>query len=235
MTNGEPLPALRYRAFISYSHRDSAAAQKLHRWLERYRVPTALRSTQGRARPLPARIAPVFRDRDELASSTALGRSLEQALDESEALVVVCSPAASGSKWVNEEIRTFRARHPERPVLAFVVAGDPGLDPRSDPANAAFPLQLALASAGDGEGALGEPVAADARPEGDGWHSACLKIAAGLLDVRFDDLARRELQRRKRLAAVVAGVSLALTATFAYLAWSATVARDEARQAQQRA
>lgn len=226
MTDDRSRAALRYRAFLSYSHRDAAAARKLHRWLERYRVPAALRKE---------RIAPVFRDRDELASSSALGASLEQALDASEALVVVCSPAAAASKWVNEEVRTFRTRHPDRPVLAFVVAGDPGLDPRSAPGEAAFPLQLALADVAAGEGALGEPVAADARAEGDGWQSACLRIAAGLLDVRFDDLARRELQRRKRVAAIVAGASLLLTSAFAYLAWSATVARDEARRAQARA
>ena len=32
-------PAVRYKAFISYSHADERAASRLHRWLETYRIP----------------------------------------------------------------------------------------------------------------------------------------------------------------------------------------------------
>src|SRR5690606_13035030 len=128
---GAQASPLRYRAFLSYSHADEAAVRLLHRRLERYRVPRALR--RSAAAGVPARLHPVFRDRDELASATQLSASIERALDESRALVVVCSPAAARSPWVNAEIRWFRRHHPDRPVLAFVVAGDPGLDPRRDP------------------------------------------------------------------------------------------------------
>lgn len=224
---------LRYRAFLSYSHADEAAARWLHRRLERFRVPRALR--RGAAGSLPARLHPVFRDRDELASATQLSASIERALGESEALVVVCSPAAVHSPWVNAEIRYFRNQHPERPVLAFVVGGDPGLDPRHHPQRAAFPPALALASPTDEAGPLGEPLAADARPEADGRTSAFLKLAAGLLGVRYDDLRRRDHRRRQRFWAVVLAGALVLAAVFAVLAWQASQARDAARAAQVRA
>ena len=225
--------ALRYRAFLSYSHADEAAARQLHRRLERFRVPRALRRTGDRT--LPPRLHPVFRDRDELASSTQLSHSIQSALDESEALVVVCSPAAVASPWVNAEIAWFRRQHPQRPVLAFVVAGDPGLDPRLHPSRAAFPAMLALADPDDPEGAAGEPLAADARPEADGLGAAFLKLVAGLLGVRYDELRRRDQRRRQRTWAVAVAAALLLAAVFAWLAWQAAQARDVARAAQGRA
>lgn len=233
--------ALRYRAFLSYSHHDDAVVRILHRKLETFRVPRALRNAHGKA--LPARLAPVFRDRDELASSSQLSHSIETALDESQALVVVCSPASAGSAYVNDEIAWFRRHHPERPVLAFVVAGDPGADPRMqvDPdaipqdRQPAFPLMLALADVDAPDGALGEPLAADARPQGDGFDAALLKLVAGLLGVRYDELRRREHKRRQRFFALVSVASLLLATVFAALAWQATRARDIARAAQAQA
>lgn len=226
--------ALRYRAFLSYCHRDSKAADRLHRRLEGFRPPRGLRRERDGA-PLPARLAPVFRDREELASAGALSASIEAALDASEALVVVCSPAAVASPWVGKEIAGFRRRHPDRPVFAFVVGGDPGKDPRQHPGQAAFPLELLLADLDRPEGELGEPIAADARPEADGFGNAFLKLAAGLLDVRFDALRNRELRRRQQRWAIASAASLLLALAMAVLAWQAVVARDAARKAQARA
>lgn len=221
----------RYRAFLSYSHRDAALAQRLHRRLETFRVPSGLRARDE----LPARLSPVFRDREELASATRLSDSIEAALDDSAALIVVCSPAAVASLWVNEEIRRFRMRHPARPVFAFVVAGDPGADPRVAPERAALPLALLLDDTNDPDGPLGEPLAADARSEGDGFASAFLKLVAGLLGVRYDDLRQREARRRQQRWTLAVAASLALAATMAWLAWDATRARDVARSAQAQA
>lgn len=223
-------PAPRYRAFLSYSHRDAAITQRLHRRLETYRIPRALARADGAT--LPPRLHPVFRDRDELASAGALSSSIQAALDESEALVVVCSPAAAASPWVDAEIAWFRRQHPTRPVLAFVVDGDPGLDPRAHPGRAALPLRLALADPAQDDGALGEPLAADARPEADGFTSAFFKLAAGLLGVRYDDLRRRDQRRRQQRSLIAIGAALVLAAVFAWLAWDATRARDAARAAQ---
>lgn len=224
----------RYRAFISYSHRDEQVARKLHRRLEAFPIPRALRvakpdGTRG------ARIGTIFRDRDELASAGSLSRSIEQALDESAALIVVCSPVAVASRWVDEEIAWFRRRHPERPVFAFVVDGDPAADPRVDPARAAFPANLARADVDDADGPLGEPLAADARAQGDGFAQAFLKLVAGLLSLRYDDLRQRELRRRQqRWAAVAMGTSI-LAVVFAGLALQALHARNVAREAQAQA
>jgi hypothetical protein len=87
---------MRYKAFISYSHADKRWAKRIHRSLERYRVPVR---TVREARPdvgvVPKRLAPSFRDDDELPASADLGADITEALLSSEWLVVVCSPDAA--------------------------------------------------------------------------------------------------------------------------------------------
>ena len=97
----------RYRAFISYSHADDAWAKWLHRALETYRVPKRLVGRQTECGPVPGSLSPVFRDRDELATSTSLGDTLTRALQQSATQIVICSPAAAKSRWVNEEVLAF--------------------------------------------------------------------------------------------------------------------------------
>jgi tetratricopeptide (TPR) repeat protein len=227
-----PGETLRYRAFLSYSHRDAQLAQKLHRKLEAYSVPRSLRGARADGSVIRSRLSPVFRDRDELATAGSLSHSIEEALDASGALIVVCSPAAVASPWVDAEIAYFRRRHPERPALAFVVGGDPTTDPRKDAQHAAFPLNLLRSDVDDPASAIGEPIAADAREQGDGFASAFLKLVAGLLLVRYDQLKQRELRRRQQRWALIAACSMVLTVAFAVLAVRATIARNEARAAQ---
>ncbi|TAM94430.1 MAG: hypothetical protein EPN40_11830, partial [Rhodanobacteraceae bacterium] len=50
-----------YRAFISYSHRDKAWADWLHRSLETYRVPSRLVGTTTAHGIIPRRLDPIFR------------------------------------------------------------------------------------------------------------------------------------------------------------------------------
>lgn len=167
----------KYRAFISYCHEDEKWAEWLHRSLERYRLPRALRSSLSAG---AADLKPIFRDKDELASGHSLSDSLKEALGSSEWLVVVCSPAAVRSKWVNEEISTFRDYRASEKVLCLLVDGDPGT---------AFPPALL-------EGSQFEPLAADPRDSADGRRDALLRIAAGMLNVGFDDLRRRDQRQR---------------------------------------
>jgi tetratricopeptide (TPR) repeat protein len=225
--------ALRYRAFLSYSHADERIAARLHRKLEAYRVPGERRV--GKNDQLPARIKPVFRDREELSTATSLGSSIERALDESEALVVVCSPSSVASRWVNEEIRYFRGKHPDRPVLAFIAAGTPEADPAINPEKAAFPLNLLLVNPDEPDGERYEPLAADARNTADGFNAAFLKLTAGLIGVRYDQLRQRDLIRRQKRWTVISLALLVLTTMFAFMAWRATIARNEARAARAQA
>src|SRR5947209_14519492 len=97
-------PGYAYRAFISYSHRDKAVATRLHRTVESYRIPAKLVGTVTPVGTVPKRLAPVFRDRDELPASADLGGELTAALKRSMFLIVICSPASAKSHWVDQEI-----------------------------------------------------------------------------------------------------------------------------------
>jgi hypothetical protein len=90
-----------------YNHRDRKAAAWLHHALETYRLPRRLVSRRTEHGELGRRLAPVFRDREELAASGDLAASVRRALEESANLIVICAPAAAASRWVNEEIRSF--------------------------------------------------------------------------------------------------------------------------------
>ena len=225
----------RYRAFISYSHSDEAFSRRLHRRLEAYRPPRKALKGRANTRPSHARIRPVFRDQEELASSDSLSDAIQDALNASEVLIVLCSPASAKSRWVNEEIRYFRRAFPERKIFPIVIAGDPGADPRESPDTAAFPLAMLLTDVDDPDGPYREPLAADAREEADGFTIAFLKLVAGILKLPFDRLRQRDLRRRQRRLALGLMASIALSAIFAVMAWRAIVARDEAREARAQA
>ena len=215
----------RYRAFISYSHADEAAARWLQRALEGYRPPSSLHASHP---GLPARLYPVFRDRDELASAHDLSDAIRQALDDSDALVVVCSPAAATSRWVDEEIRYFRASGRGHRIFCFLVAGQP----RADAPDCAFPAAMLRDAHGE---PLHEPLAADATPAGDGRRNALLRIAAGLLDVGVDELKRRDAQRQARFWAGMATASLLVAAVTVGLALYAFKSRQESELRRQQA
>ena len=231
-----PEPAsFRYRAFISYAHRDERFSKRLHRRLESYRPPRGAVAGGTADETRDVRIKPVFRDQEELASSDSLSFAIKDALDRSEVLIVLCSPTAAKSRWVNEEICYFRRNFPDRKVCPIIVAGDPGADPRVKPDIASFPLALLLADPDDPDGPYREPLAADARKQADGFTIAFLKLAAGILGVPFDRLRQRDLRRRQQRMVLGLLASTALSITLAVMAWRATVARNEAREARAQA
>src|ERR1700733_891623 len=71
-----------------------------------------------------ARLAPVFLDREELSTSPNLAESLRKALEESDFSIVVCSPEAAASRWVNEEVKVFKERGKAERILCLIVAGE---------------------------------------------------------------------------------------------------------------
>jgi hypothetical protein len=130
----------------------------------------------------------------------------------SRSLIVICSPSAASSLWLEREISTFKSMGGAGRVFPLVVAGEPGASdkgretkweclPRS--------IRFEVAPGGVLTDRRTEPLAADARPNKDGWTGACLKLVAGILGVGFDDLRRRERARQHQLRIARAGVVLA--------------------------
>ena len=194
----------RYKAFISYSHRDKLAGDWLHAGLENYRIPRTLIGIPGRDGLVPSKLFPVFRDREELPSTPDLSGAIQNALAESACLVVICSPNSARSRWVNEEIVAFRRLGRDDSILAVIVDGEPNAtdDPTKNPATECFPpaLRFRLGPTGQADGSRTEPVAADARPQGDGRDNALLKTVAGVLGIPYDSLKQREVEAERRRA-----------------------------------
>jgi tetratricopeptide (TPR) repeat protein len=224
---------MKYRAFISYSHSDGKVATRLHRWLEAYRVPRRLAGRETQFGPVPTRLHPIFRDREELPTSADLGSQIQAALAASATLIVVCSRRAATSRWVNEEILAFKRLGRSDRILCLIVDGEPNATDKPGRAEEeCFPPALRFHLAPDGtlSSIPAEPIAADLRTVGDGRRDAFLKVAAGLAGVGFDELRQRELQRQVRRAFTFSAVSLALLAAMAGLAVAALLARREAVQ-----
>ncbi|MDQ3229291.1 MAG: toll/interleukin-1 receptor domain-containing protein [Pseudomonadota bacterium] len=224
---------MRYRAFISYSHKDAQWTRWLHRTLEGYQVPSRLRGSEGEFGPLPDRLTPVFRDREDLSSAGGLTPKIQEALDDSEALIVVCSPDAARSPWVNKEILRFKSTGRGNRISCLIVAGDPGA---GDERECFAP---ALRFEPDADGVLGteaaEPLAADVRPHKDGKSLARLKLLSGLLGVSLDTLRQREVARRQRRLLAISAVSVLVMLITSALAVQAVIARNAAERRQKQA
>ena len=135
----------RYWAFISYSHADKRWGDWLHRALETYRVPKHLVGKTEAFGPVPRRLYPIFRDREELSASSSLGTNIERALQQSRSLIVICSPDSATSLWVNEEIKSFKSLGREDRILALIVEGEPNASDgrgRVSPDQECFPEAL---------------------------------------------------------------------------------------------
>ncbi len=216
----------RYSAFLSYSHKDQREARWLHRAIETHRLPRPLIGADSPFGPVPRKLLPVFRDRDELPASGDLGSELRMALASSRFQIVLCSPAAARSHWVNEEIKHFKQLNGEGRTLALIVAGEPysgGEDECFPPA-----LRFRVDEQGEVTTTPAEPIAADLRPGMDGRKLALQKLVAGLTGVRLDDLVRRDNARRQKRLTIMAAVSSTIAVVTISLAIYAEFQRREA-------
>src|SRR5579862_9143659 len=212
---------LKYRAFLSYSHRDNTWAKWLHGALEGYRIDKTLVGRETPVGAVPATLRPIFRDREDFSAGHSLNAQTLAALDDSKFLIVLCSPNAVKSKYVNEEIRHFKALGNGARIIPVIIDGEPGSTDAE-----CFPqaLRFKLASDGTLSDEREEPIAADARPGYDGKEIAKQKVVAGLLGVGLDEIMRRAEQARRRHTlirnSVVALLAVLTVASGAGFVWA---------------
>jgi len=224
----------KYRAFLTYAHEDGEQAKQLRRALENFRVPSALVGKETEFGPVPARLFPIFRDRDELAGSAELGEAIQKALKDSSHLIVLCSPAAAKSFWVNEEIRVFKSMGRANRILCLVLDGKPFASLRDGkPELECLPVaaRRKVSEQGKITEEPSEPAAADLRKDQDGEQGAYLKIIAGMLGVGLDDLKKRDVHSRQRRTARIAATASLVALTGFALAAYALVQGNRAQEA----
>ncbi len=199
-----------YCAFISYRHYtpDKEIAGRLHRLIENYVIPSAMRPADGRKHP-----GRVFRDQEELPLSSDLGKDIENALDSSEWLICVCSPRYLESRWCMRELEYFIEHRGRDRVLAVLAEGEP---------EDAFPPLLCKAVDAEGNETDVEPLAADVRSgslQGSlkKLRKEKLRILAPMLGTSFDGLYMRQKRRtRHRLALAACALAAAAGAFWGY-------------------
>ena len=200
---------IHYNAFISYRHHpeDIRVASQIHRLLEHYRVPRAIRQkTEG--------ITRLFRDKEELPITSNLSDDITRALENSDFLIVICSTHTRESTWVLREIDTFLKFHDRSRILTVLVDGEPydtipeplRYEDQTDP------------ETGETHRVEYEPLSCDWRmPLRQAKREELPRLAAALLGCGYDELRQRERQYRTRR--LVAGFSAALAATLCFAAY----------------
>ena len=99
-----------YDAFISYSHaKDKPIAAALQRAVQTLGKPWYQR-----------RALRVFRDDTSLSATPQLWPTIEQALGESRYLILLASPEAAASQWVNKEV-AYWLEHKSADTLLIAV------------------------------------------------------------------------------------------------------------------
>lgn len=215
-----------------HSELDSFVAQTLHKQLENFKLPKNVArrkmvqakngdfagtaaderesglharkadDTVNMTETVKTRISRVFRDKEELPLVTNLADPITEALQNSEYLIVICSPRLPESMWCRKEIETFIEMHDREHVLAVLIEGEP---------DTSFPEELLYREVEE-TGTDGtvikrkipvEPLAADVR--GTDYKeirrkikSELLRLVAPMFDCNYDDLRQRHKEQRTR-------------------------------------
>jgi sugar lactone lactonase YvrE len=110
----------KYVAFISYRHiqPDFEIASQIHKAIENFKVPKEL-DPHGKYKDMR-----VFRDREELTTKD-LSESLDEALRESEYLIIICSRKTPDSPWCTREVEEFKKYHEDSKIIPILIEGEP--------------------------------------------------------------------------------------------------------------
>ncbi len=226
--------AVQRSVVIIFASQDASAARRLQRFLAAFRTPKRLVGRASLLGQVPDRIAPHLLESAENGFEKSPSADSHTLLRESSSLVVMCSPHSAASASLNELIKAFKKLGRADRILCVIVAGEPNATnnriARASEECFAPALQFALGADGNLSDTRVEPIAADVRPGKDRWRDACLKIAAGIAGVGYDELKQRALRRRLRLAAAAAAVVFVLLTTTLVLAVIAVVNQRVAAQ-----
>ena len=203
-----------YKAFISYRHAelDTKVAVEIQNRIERYIIPGSIRRELG-----IKSIGRVFRDKDELPSTSDLNDNIKNAITNSEFLICICSPRYIESIWCRKEIEFFLESHDKHHVLTVLAEGDPYEVVPDILCKETVTVKDESGNDVTIETRL-EPLSCDYRVD---RHRArneeFPRLAAVLIGCRYADLRQKMRRRRMRLAAAAGAFAAALAA---YFVWS---------------
>jgi len=218
-------------AFISYSRKDRAFAIRLQQALGNYQPPKDI--------PVPQRRLSVFRDEDDFTGAEYY-RAVDEHLSGATKLIVLCSPAARASRYVDDEIRRFARTTGPQHIIALLVAGVPNNEAAPGQEDLkAFPEALcevmAMPLAADYRGFDSKRSRVDRDAYEASWYTTLANIyGISRAEIEQRDRKRRALQLKIRVGAsavaVVVLLSVSLVALQMWLEAAQGQSRTDAQQ-----
>lgn len=213
----------KYKAFISYSRKDEKFTKKLHTTLEEYQIPKELYEKYP---SVPEKLSPIFRDIEQLIAGDKLASEIFKKLQNSENLIVVCSPHSAKSEWVNKEIIDFKMMYGEDRIFPIIIEGTPN----SNDENECFPEALKYEIDENGKITKRKThiLASNIIKNADGKEFAKVKLIAGILGIENDDLwnfEEKRLSKKRRFWGSVWGVIFLMMVGLTVFSW---IQREEA-------
>ena len=200
------MPPVRYKAFISYSHAtDGRLAPALQSAIQQFAKPWyRLRSVR------------LFRDTTSLSATPELWPSIVKALETSEWFLLMASPEAAGSVWVDREIEWWLQNRSAERILILLTEGELFWDPETscfdmERSSAISPVLRQVFSA--------EPLFVDVRwartqeklsLRHSRFRAAVLDIAAPLQGRPKDELDGEDVRQHRKVRRLVVTVTTAL-------------------------
>ena len=200
--------ALQFAAFLSYSRGDRALCERVHRGLELL------------ARPFfRLRARRVFRDAANISAADSLKGVLNDAIAQSRYFVLLASPGAASSEWVDFEIAAWLRAHEERAHRFLIVLCDGDIIWDQTAGDFDWTTTTALPRTLE-KRFDAEPIYCDLRgliAEGRplklrhaGFRDRLAEIVAPLEGRNKEDIVGRHLAVRRQIATVVGAVALIL-------------------------
>jgi WD40 repeat protein len=164
-------------AFISYSHADKKAAEELQKVLDEFQLSDALKEKYPNR---PEVLREIFRDDTGLPAGSNLTKEIQKQLEQSNYLIVICSPNAAKSEWVNKEIDYFKTHRDSTHIIPFIIDGVANAKNAND--QECFPT------------ALKSLEARGANISTFSFERAVIEVIAGALEIDVDDLWQRHVR-----------------------------------------
>jgi WD40 repeat protein len=194
-----------YDAFLSYSHETERIATALQDGLQRFAKPWWRR-----------RALRIFLDRTVLSANPGLWSSIAEALDNSEWFILVASPEAANSAWVNREVAYWLELHGTERLLIAVADGqwiweeelvEPGMGGNAVP-KALLGAYLEEPRLVDLRWAKSDP---DLDLHNPLFRDQLAELAAPVRNVSKDELEGADLREHRRFRHIAIGVGAVLS------------------------
>ncbi len=216
----------RFDGFISYSHTaDELLAPRLQAALQAFAKPWWKR-----------RAVRVFRDQSSLSANPHLWSSITAALDASDWFILLTSPEAASSSWVDREVAYWRKhKDPER-ILPVLTDGTLAWDEASGRLDPDSTVPPSLVDAFNGEPRWVDLRWAEDETQLDlrngRFRDVVADIASSLRGIPKDDLESEEVRQHRRTRRTAWGAGIALAVLVVAAVTGALIAIDQREQAE---